>query len=305
MIRQLLLPLVVAFLCLTLLLGWLGHVHPAFDSFSHFRLHVLVVLAVVLIVTCFKRRWNSLLAGVATVLISLGLTVDFLPGNAVQKNATGKRVVKVLQFNLFFANSNLSKAHALLSNVDADFVLLQEATRRTRGVLETLKATHPFQHYCKVVGVAIASRHPFSDTAKSKCSPNFGFGSAQFLMDGRSITLASIHLSWPWPRGQSRQVDRLAPRLKQLEFPHIIAGDFNAAPWSHTVQRIAGLTGGKVAPGYRPSWGPGELGILRKSIGLSIDNTIFSNDLAIISRNVLADAGSDHLPMLTTLEWKN
>ncbi len=279
----------------------MGHIHPAFDSFSHFRVHLAVILAILFIAACLARRWNTALVSLPFLSVSTALTAPHLPGSGPTSSLASERTIEILQFNLLFSNPDLAKAHSLLAQTEADFVLLQEASPRTRGVLETLRAKHPYQIYCEQIGVAVTSKHPFAPKVEQKCSPGWGFAAAQYLVNGQAIQVASVHLSWPWPKNQSRQVDRLAPHFRQLRQPLIVAGDFNAAPWSNTVTRIVRLTDGVVASGYQPSWGPRDLGTLRKYVGLPIDNTIHSKNLEVISRRTLADAGSDHLPILTRI----
>lgn len=51
--------------------------------------------------------------------------------------------------------------------------------------------------------------------------------------------VVSVHLFWPWPRGQAAQVARISPLLAELDGPKVIAGDFNMVPWGVPVEQIA------------------------------------------------------------------
>ena len=55
---------------------------------------------------------------------------------------------------------------------------------------------------------------------------------------GRAMTVAALHLYWPWPFEQPRQVADLAGVLSRLPDETILAGDFNAVRWGESLARI-------------------------------------------------------------------
>ena len=312
-----------------LIAGWMQNLHPAFDSPSHFRLHLagfLVLSCAILFATrCWK--WGGL--GVVVVLVSLALTLPYLPGTgtvAGMGTATGTGdnsaeaagnqppseddgrpdIIRLVQMNVRYNNAQFSKATDVIKAAKPDIALLQEITRTNEDLLEDLKPELPHQLYCHQRGagsVAILSRFPFGSTSKRQCLWTLGFARAEIMLNGTAYDLASFHSRWPWPFSQSKQWQSLQPELEALKNPLILAGDFNAAPWSAIVQNTAQITGTKVAPDLLMTWGPPNAA-LRPIFGqlLPIDHVMISPQLTFLSRQILADGGSDHYPILTRIK---
>ncbi len=328
----------IAVLCLLLIGGWLQSLHPAFDSLSHFRLHLAVLLGVVALALLGFRRFKTALAAIAIVLISLAMSLPYLPGMARGfANPTHTRDwnrLTVVQMNLRFNNRQLNRAISVLRAAGADIFLLQEVTQTTAPVLESVKDTHPYQLACQIplVGsVAILSRFPFSPNSSQTCLRFDGYASATFEIGGRPVTFISIHSRWPWPAGQSEQFERLENEFGELTKPAIIAGDFNAAPWSHVVNNVAKMAGTTPVSGMKLTWAPRHsvhnrrrkmplLGdVVNKLLAgmkwtyektsdaggfLPLDHIMHSAEFAPLTREVLGDGGSDHLPVKTVFVWK-
>lgn len=305
---RLLLGFSLVSVCAPLIAGLLGIVHPVFDSFSHFRLHLLVpLIAGTIFAAWLDMKWIAR-TGVGVILICMAATLPFLPGldRLTRKPANGGQLT-IMQLNILYNNPNLQQAISALSSEQSDFVLLQEITATTQPALDALKPAYPFQLSCSfqsVGSVAIASRHPFVETAKKKCIRAYGLASARFSVAGREVTLASYHSYWPWPFSQFDQIYRLEDHFKKMEAPIILAGDFNATPWSHAVKTVATMTNTKPAAGLSITWTPSFADWRGpKWMGLPIDQTLYSKELALKSRTVGPDAGSDHLPVISQFQW--
>ena len=72
----------MSLLSLLLMLGFLGRMHPAFDSIAHFRLHIAAVMMAFAAVSLLTRFWKegllSIVFGAAAILAALGYSI--LPG---------------------------------------------------------------------------------------------------------------------------------------------------------------------------------------------------------------------------------
>ena len=97
---------------------------------------------------------------------------------------------------------------------------------------------------------------------------------------------------------QAEQIERMAPMLGRFGANAILAGDFNAAPWSAAVRTIASASGTSVlSPGA--TWlGFGLPQALRPIAGLPIDHVLVKGAVPLEAPQRLGDAGSDHLPVL-------
>jgi endonuclease/exonuclease/phosphatase (EEP) superfamily protein YafD len=110
-----------------------------------------------------------------------------------------------------------------------------------------------------------------------------------------------VHLFLPFPYGQHRQVTHLSEALKKLKKPLLIAGDFNAAPWSYTVKRVEALTQTRVVAGLmrtiptRTQYKP--------YLPLAIDNVLVSPAIHVTQITTATHMGSDHWPVLVHAEY--
>ncbi|MFD0915832.1 endonuclease/exonuclease/phosphatase family protein [Pseudahrensia aquimaris] len=288
--------------------GMLGAVHPMLDAFAHFRVHLVVLLLACVVVTVLlEMKWLSRF-GIGVVALSLAATLPYLPGldRLTSAQAEGDELTLV-QFNMYFLNSQTDAVEKALKQFSSDFIVLQEVTETTEPALVRLRSSHPFQLSCRfgaIGSVAIASRHPFVETTMKKCIRAYGLASARFSVAGREVTVGSYHSYWPWPISQHKQIDTLEENLRQMRAPILLAGDFNAAPWSHAVKRIEALTGTKAAAGLLSTWSP-SLGNWRwpDFMGLTIDNALHSDDFSLQERFTGMWAGSDHLPVISRFRW--
>ncbi|MGI9355441.1 MAG: endonuclease/exonuclease/phosphatase family protein [Rhizobiaceae bacterium] len=293
-----------------LALGWLQNLHPAFDSFSHFRQVFCVALAAVIVLLLFFAPWFWVTLSVASLAVSLMLSYPYLPGFNVHASKTKATAssVKIMQFNLRFNNRKIDAIAAAILSEEADVVLMQELTPANFGLLDMLKDRFPYQLECnsKVNGsVALVSQHPFATLSQQDCMRKLGFVHAQLNVSGRELTVASFHSKWPWPDRQFFQIGALEETISNLSSPLILAGDFNAAPWSAAVQRVARLSGTTVLRGALLTWKP--IWKDRRDILpplLPLDQIMASGEFIPIDRRRVKDGGSDHLPVLTEFHWK-
>lgn len=283
-------------LALALALGWLGALHPALDSFAHLRLHLLALALVALPVLLAASRRRSALALTVTGLVSLALTWPFLPGGepGVARAGAPARSLRVAQLNMRFNNPRLDLLEQTLRDTGADVLLLQEVSRNTMQVLERL-TDYPHRHVCRFRdfrGVAVVSRRPFA--AALPCAADGGL--AIVRLRDPAITMVSLHTYWPWPARQWQQLRSVKGVLRGLEPPLIMAGDFNAVPWSAAVGFVEEATGTRAVPGLRFTFNTLRLqsGNTRRG-GLPIDHVLLSPDVALGKIRLMPHSGSDHL----------
>ncbi|WP_157961889.1 endonuclease/exonuclease/phosphatase family protein [Acuticoccus kandeliae] len=284
--------------------GFLGNVHPFFDSLAHFRAHLAAVALVtgLLAIAVAVRGWR--IGGAVAILFALaaGWTVyPYVVGTGGAHASQGGATYTLLQMNVYY-RANLDEAVARIREIDPDFVTLEEVTGEGVARFAALDATYPHQRVCKYdggyPGQMILSRHPFVDGAGA-CIRKLGFLSAPVELDGTPVTLVAQHLGWPWPKGQWSMLEELEGTLGDLDLPVVVGGDFNATPWSASVQRYAALSGTAPVTGIGATWMHGRLiDVVPRWAGLPIDNVLVSPGVDIVSRAVAAATPSDHLPVV-------
>ena len=82
----------------------------------------------------------------------------------------------------------------------------------------------------------------------------------------------------------------------------IIAGDLNItrwSPWFEVLTGAGGLRDGQEGFGLQTTW-PSRMG---RWFGIAIDHTLVSSSIRVVNRTVGPNLGSDHYPVVTTVEF--
>lgn len=303
--------LAVVALSLPLVAGFLGGLHPALDAFSHFRAHLAVLvllLGLALVFGAFRREGVVAVAfGAAALFTVTGLAG--LPGlsrvhAAFQPRDEVVPIYRLLQFNLRYDNREVDNVLALIGSLRPDIVTLQEAEGPIRRKLAVLDETYRYKASCRGTDVVILSLRPFADGSGTTCVERTSYAAASIDLAGRTVEIAALHLHWPWPFGQSRDVERLREPLAALGPDAMVAGDFNAVPWSATVRSIEAAAGATRVDGDGATWMLRRLPDALRPLGLPIDHVLTKGDIVVHSARTLGPAGSDHLPVLVEFSLK-
>jgi endonuclease/exonuclease/phosphatase (EEP) superfamily protein YafD len=272
--------------------------YPA-DLFSHFRLHLAAAALILTICLLLAGPRRAALLVIALVAINL-LAVAPVRTVPVAQARPGDLALTIVTFNIWGRNGGLKAVARMLEATAADIVLLQEVGPQADGLLAALASAYPWRHDCRRVkwcDVAILSRAPWVETGTvAPTSDQASFLWARFERGGKSFTVATTHLNRPpWPI-HLRQIDSVARAVARLSGPVILAGDFNAAPWSHAIGRLIENSGLAPLAGLRPTW-PAALGLAQ----LPIDHVLVSDGVRNLGAKRGPFAGSDHLPVIARL----
>jgi len=254
-----------------LVAGFLGTLHPAFDSFAHFRIHFAVLMALIalpLLATSFRLQAGvGLLLAVAAFASTLSTLPRLWPVQAANDAAPGNEpVYRLLQMNLRFNNPTPKKVLSLIARTNPDVITLDEVSSMWATELGYIASAYPHRILCDypngVFGVALLSRRPFAAGTVPHCEPRGAMATATVDFGGTPVDVAAIHLSWPWPKEQYWQIGELTKTLTSLGETAIMP-DF-----------------------------------LRRYAGLPIDQVFSKGGVTILSSTRLEDTGSDHLPVM-------
>jgi len=287
-------------LIFSFLASWL----PLADSVAHFRFHLLVGLTLAAALLTVARDWRQ--AGLAWAVSLAGfisLAPAFPAWGTAEAGGAGPSLT-VVQLNLSFRNRTPDAVADFIRGEAADIVTLQEVTGKTVRVIELLGKDYPYRIRCPfsshVGGVAVLSRLRKAPGPSQGCVEGKGLAWLRVMAGGRPVSVASMHLHWPYPFGQAPQIDRLEGRLRDIPRPVLVAGDFNAAPWSHAVSRIADATDTTVAGGLRFTFFMGT-GRWAPSIAMPIDHILLPAGFSPAAIRAGPGPGSDHRSVVARL----
>lgn len=306
-LRSLVLPCMIG-ASLALMLGFFGDLHPAFDSFAHFRVHLAFLTALLAMPLLFTPDRLLSLSALVFALSALSSVTGMmhLPSGinakAFPARPADSAVYRLLELNLRHDNATPEKVLSLIGRVQPDVVSLSEVSPGWEEKLKLLNGAYPYTSFCTYAdtryGVAILSRRPFVERSEPACHPLVSLTMASVDFSGSTVDIAALHLGWPWPLPQSRQITQMSGPLSRLADNAILAGDLNAAPWSTAASRLATAGGLDLVPSPGPTWIDRRLPMAFLFAGLPIDNVFVKGGVVVHSIERLDAVGSDHVPVL-------
>jgi endonuclease/exonuclease/phosphatase (EEP) superfamily protein YafD len=296
-----------------LALGFLGQLHPRFDSFAHFRAHLAVLLGIAGVLLLALRRWTPGVVAVAASLLAVATTSGSVPWLGMRYGALHEKDPKLasytlLHFNLLYNNSTPNRVLSLIGRLNPDVLALNEVSPEWRDKLKLISATYRYQTNCSAAdgwpGVAIVSRRPFAHGEAPFCDDGGAMAVAPIDFGGQIVDVATLHLNWPWPYPQDSDIDRLSPMIGEVGANAIVSGDLNAVPWSYAAKRVTDAGDLTHMPSPGATWLHSRLPTALFPLGLPIDNVFAKGDVLVQSIQALGPEGSDHLPLLVTFSIK-
>lgn len=287
------------------LAAWAGAFEPRIDGLTNLAPAALglIGLAMVVWLARGRKRGRTVILMAAAAGVWLALVAPELEGLFERPHPAGGETLRLVQFNTWEKNGDWTRRRlAWLARTDPDVVTLQEIASEDTGLLAALRATYPYQITCE------AAPYPCPVMVLSKAAPlafgHFSGGAApqantawvRFAGRKRAFTVVAVHVDRPWPDGrQDAELRRLSAQLRGFELQSLVlAGDFNAAPWSFAMRRLERTSGLQRRTVALPSW-PGWFPVL------PIDHVWAGSawDTAEVRRGPFL--GSDHRPIVVTL----
>lgn len=217
------------------------------DSLAVFRAGLAALALVLVFATGWPRRVRW--AAMAACLLAAGSVAwHKLP-------LAPPGPVIVYQKNMFHRNGELGGLAGDILAAAPDIVTLQEVSVENEALLAHLRDAYPTQHLCRYdsrSGIAVLTR--LKPAGAAFCSERLGLAGLRVHAGDGPAWALSLHLTWPYPLDQAGQVSRLTAELDRLDAQMIIGGDFNMVPWSHTLARIARISGTHRAGPSRPTF---------------------------------------------------
>jgi len=265
-----------------------GDFHAVGDSLAVFRGAILMGCAV-----CAVLVWRW--AAAQVLLLAVVCISIFQLSDGAFARTPEQPDLTLYQKNLLYFERDRAAFIADVLASDADVVTLQEISPSNEAVLDALREVFPHQLLCNERGqrtTAVLSRTSLLET---ECLDAGGTARVLTKLNGEDVQVYSVHLYWPWPHNQARQVDELSPILFADRTERtVIGGDFNMAPRGRSIATIEKVTNtrrvGRAVATYDLYGYP-----------LAIDHVLASGGSGTIeARDKL---GSDHRGVLARIAW--
>lgn len=322
------LPLLVAAAALSAcLLGYLGMLSSILDLFAQFTAHWLVIAAIAVIASFWTRFAYVLTAtGVVAACLSPLLLTNWyaapsaraaavmetaasdrgqLATSPASKPGANKKRFKLLTFNTYNLNLDLEAIWSEIERHDADVVILIEFGPNKQSLRRRLTEKYRYYRTCEMnwrCTIGIFSKLPAGDyrVVDHLADDGPALISARIDLGSRSVTVIGTHILSPnhGPNANYLELDHLAQRVRGIKGPLVVAGDLNTTLWANSFDNFRRTSGLTHMGHLIPTWPVKPLPLPQ----IGIDHIFASPELRL--RDVAAGeaAGSDHLPLVATVE---
>lgn len=298
----------VAFFFTIIAGSYLGRVHWSADWLTFFVPHFFGIAVILTLFFSWRRRW--LWAGLALAVFllqgwRLAPYTSFFSEKPLAQTAS---TIRLYSQNIYYANARPAALLAEIKAHDPDLVFLMEYNNDLRAVIESeLQELYPYYEIWPsrmTMGIALFSRLPMTaEAVREGERRTIPVMQAVIGHEGETISFVGGH-PWPplpqWGGIHEEHINQIASAVGQMEAPMIVAGDFNASPWSYHLARIEGMADLRSAAygnGARGTW---DLPVV--PMKLLFDQVLVSPDLAVTNFVLGEGGGSDHLPIIVDVQ---
>ncbi|HEU5127274.1 MAG TPA: endonuclease/exonuclease/phosphatase family protein [Glycomyces sp.] len=261
------------------------------------------------------RHWR---AAITTGAVALALVAVLVPrAVADEQPAADGAELRVLSVNLYVGVANLEYVVELVDRYEPDLLSVQELSPGAYEQLVALGLEERMPHVIaepaeQAVGTAVYSLHPLERLRELEPGGIFHQIAAEVrLPGGERARFLAVHNAAPATaeRIPSWEADLGALPAPDADVPWILAGDFNATLDHRLMRELIGqgytdaadATGRGLAATWRPIEG-GYLGGLVRPPAVTLDHVLVDERIAVRDFAVLDKRGSDHAPVVATIQ---
>ncbi len=306
---RLLTKIILTGLLLTTILSWLGLFHERLDILSHFRLHFVVVGIVIALLSLVLFWWRLSFIAILLTGFNYWSSIGFPHTHPILAKPATTQMLKIMSLNTLYLTENDEQVIAFIEREDPDIILMQEVPPWKINILEHLHKQYPWQEHCATptqCEVALLSRHPWEYSKSGIYGKEGGaMAFARFGPEFGNVTIASIHLRWPF---KSPQYSNLSAAYKQLGINDgslVIGGDFNSTAWSTVLQDFSQSYRLRPAGKFQATWPARSPRTGQSHTWLfpqfQLDHIFVSDDIKVTNFQKGDDIGSDHLPLISEI----
>ncbi len=221
----------------------------------------------------------------------------YLPAPAVP----AEQSVRIMSSNLLASNSSHEALLQQVNTIDPEVIIFQEYTPQWHRILAGTLHRYPYKLVHTIdspFGIAAYSKSPFVK-AEVKSFTSLPAVDITVKTLQRDLRIFGVHPIPPMSvvtfDARNAYLAALASESLGYDGPMVVAGDFNAVPWSWHFKSL--LSNGKLKSardghGLKPTW-PGNF----FPLWIPIDHILYNNKVALVDFDTGVNAGSDHKPI--------
>lgn len=284
-----------------------GSWHWILDLASHFRCYYFVLALFSLLAICRKRRRYPQVCLTLAVIWNGWLILPYYWPQVQPPRPATATTISIISLNVFTANPDKADVVSYLRDRHPDLIVVMEIDVDWAFALQELKDLYPhrlIQPRADNFGIGLLSKWPLTDGQFVEFAgtelPNIV---ARIHRDGHEFQVVATHPLPPVGATQSQernaQLRELADFVKRSNLASIVAGDFNATPWSAAFQDFAvrsELKDSALGWGIQGTWNA-KTWLIR----IPIDHIFVPTGSIVTRRAVGPSVGSDHFPVEATI----
>jgi|MDTC01.2.fsa_nt_gb endonuclease/exonuclease/phosphatase (EEP) superfamily protein YafD len=278
------------------------------DLITNFRVHLLMVLIVCALCLLFLRRKAAslvMVVGIAWLAWPLAPYLK-LPGSNKPIEIRADQVIyRLMSYNIKAGNIRYTDVADYIAGSNVDFVLLLETDKPWSDEMDFELRDH-FPHRftepkSNWQGITFYSKHPWKTAPRlieGLSSPTL---TVELELANGVVRLVGVHPVPPIRPALSKSrndlLSMVARNVSKNKYPTIVAGDFNATPWSphfRDFASVADLSDSARGRGLQNTWNRYPIFVT----GLPIDHVLTSTGITVLTRKIGPQIGSDHRPVV-------
>ena len=229
------------------------------------------------------------------------------------KQLVPSRQIKILVFNVWQKNEQYQKVSDFLMDEKADIVFLLETNQPWYHGLKSV--IHEYPHVITSItndtyGLILMSKLDVQDQQVNHIiTDNIPSMEMRFIKNGKEIMLYGLHPKPPiigesiYSSKKDKEFQKIASRINENSelLGHLAIGDYNEVSWGRTFKsfwKSANLKDPRRGRFFKPTF-PSYL-----PIRVPLDHVLCSNDFEFVNFEVKDNLGSDHFPIVVTLQQK-
>jgi endonuclease/exonuclease/phosphatase (EEP) superfamily protein YafD len=284
-------------------LGW------PMDLFSHFQIQALAAGAVFAVLfAILKARWQAAVASLCAAVAFWQVGSTSIWNRAALADEDGENQITVVAANVGGRAEALDAVLRQIGTEKLDLAVLTELPNAatSSGVVLSDDLPHlagrPALAAPGLSAAVLLSARPMAEAKLIEVNGNPAAILRARYCRAASTSCLTIFALHPMPPTraafyirQKSMFERLAVELDATEGPVLVAGDFNATPWSPLLKRLVNRTGlKKVVCGgvLTPTWMSTTPGL-----GLPIDHFFMRGGIRSAECKTGTFSGSDHVPI--------
>lgn len=284
------------------------------ELFSHFHVqYAIIALVFAALFILYKKPNLSLIALIIALTQTYYLYPLYMGGHDFSSYKKSDQI-KVLQYNVNRNNTEVGDmARWIISNSEnIDIVVLYEVTELWQDALQRIKWTYPYHISRDIRGnrKTVVLSKLLIDEMEVKTIGNEAFPTVVIrgATNGYEVpfVLYSIHPHPPilpsYAKWRNNVLVSAAEAIAKEKVSHkILIGDFNCtsfSPWFKKMSETSGLYNSNDGIGVVGTWPS----FLPPVFRIGIDNMLLSDNIKVDKKELGPRIGSDHLPVITTLD---